>query len=373
MSTQTRIPVFDLAPQVEALWEELNLAFQRALRSTHYILGPEVRAFEEEAAHFLGAAHAVGCNSGTDALVLALRALGVGPGDEVITTPFTFFATAEAISQVGATPVFVGRAGGEHEPGPRPDRAGGHPAHPGHPAGAPVRPPVRHGRDPGHRQAARARGGGGLRPELRRALPGPDHRDPGPDRLLQLLPVQEPGRLRRRRAAGHPATPGWRTWPGRCAPTAARKKYHNEMFGYNSRLDELQAALLRVKLPRLETWNEGRRRVARTYRRLLEGLKGIVAPALVEGHVFHQYTIRVPGCDRDRLQARLAGEGVETMVYYPVPCHRLEAYAHSHGHVSCPRAERLCAEVISLPIWPEMAEEDQASVARALAAEVTRG
>ena len=107
MTTQTRIPSLDLTGSLEALWPELLLAVEKVLRSTHYILGPEVRAFEEETARYLGVRHAVACNSGTDALVLGLRALGIGPGDEVITTPFTFFATAEAISNVGARPVFV--------------------------------------------------------------------------------------------------------------------------------------------------------------------------------------------------------------------------------------------------------------------------
>jgi dTDP-4-amino-4,6-dideoxygalactose transaminase len=145
----------------------------------------------------------------------------------------------------------------------------------------------------------------------------------------------------------------------------ARVKYQNEVLGYNSRLDELQAAILRVKLPYLDVWNEGRRRAARTYQRLLAG-SSLLLPEVIEGHVFHQYTLRIPGTGRDRIQARLAQEGIDTSVFYPVPCHRLKLYEQSHAHVSCPVAERLCREVLSLPIWPEMEEGAQAIVAGAL-------
>lgn len=107
MNTRPYIPILDLSPEIDELWNELNSAIQRVIRSGHFIMGPDVKAFEEEVAHYLGVKHAVGLNSGTDALFIALRALGIGPGDEVITTPFTFFATAESISTVGASPVFA--------------------------------------------------------------------------------------------------------------------------------------------------------------------------------------------------------------------------------------------------------------------------
>jgi len=372
MGTQTRIPVLDLGPQLDSLWEELNRAFQRTLRSSRYILGPEVLAFEQEAARYLGVRHAVGCNSGTDALVLALRALGIGPGDEVITTPFTFFATAEAISQVGATPVFTDV---EEES---------------------------MNLDPALIERA-------VTPRTRAILPVhlfgrpcamADILDLARRRGLQVVEdcAQSFGARHRGKATGTLGRAGCFSFfpsknlgaygDGGLLATSddgladlaralrvhgGRKKYHNDMIGYNSRLDELQAAMLRVKLPRVDGWNAGRRRVAETYLRMLGGHPDITVPAVAEGHVFHQYTVRVRGCDRDKLQARLSGEGVETMVYYPIPCHRLKPYRESHAHVACPVAERLCAEVISLPIWPEMDEADQAAVARALLAQVAQG
>jgi dTDP-4-amino-4,6-dideoxygalactose transaminase len=146
----------------------------------------------------------------------------------------------------------------------------------------------------------------------------------------------------------------------------SRKKYHNEAVGYNSRLDEIQAAILRVKLPHLEAWNRGRRRVAQNYQRLLDGHPGINLPEAVEGHVFHQYTIQLRSGTRDQVQARLEEEGIGTMVYYPVPCHRLKLYRQTHANVACPNAESLGSRVLSLPIWPEMDEERQVSVVHAV-------
>jgi len=372
MKTQTRIPVLDLSPQLEALWDELNRAIQGVLRGTHFILGPEERAFEEEAARYLGVKHAIGVNSGTDALVIALRALGVGPGDEVLTTPFTFFATAEAISHVGATPVFVDVD--------------------------------RHSMNLDPALLERA-----ITPRTRAILPV--HLFGRPCAMAEIMDIakrrglmvvedcaQSFGARYRGRFTGSLGHLGcYSFFPsknlGACgdagllvtgddqlAATAralrvhgSRRKYYNETAGYNSRLDELQAAILRVKLPHVEAWNAGRRRVAERYGRLLEGHAAIQVPPVVEGHVFHQYTIQVRGLDRDRLQSRLGEEGVDTMVYYPVPCHRLALYSRSHAHVACPAAERLSSEALSLPIWPELEEAAQATVVRVLLDQVSAG
>ncbi len=364
MAVQTRIPVLDLAPQMEPLWEDLDRAIRRTLRSGRFILGPEVRAFEQEAARCLGVAHAVGCNSGTDALVIALRALGIGPGDEVITTPFTFFATAEAISQVGADPVFVDvdEDSMNLDPGLAERAITGRtrallPVHLfGRPCdlGPILELAGRHGlkvvEDCAQSFGARWQG----RPtgSLGHAgcfsfFPSKNLGGCGDGGLIATDDDVLAELARALRAHG------------------GRVKYHNEIMGYNSRLDELQAAVLRVKLPHLEAWNTGRRKAADTYRRLLEGCRTVRAPTPVEGHVYHQFTVRVP--DRDRVQARLREEGIETMVYYPVPCHRLKVYQHSHASTSCPVAERLCREVLSLPIWPELGEPVQAAVVQALA------
>jgi dTDP-4-amino-4,6-dideoxygalactose transaminase len=146
----------------------------------------------------------------------------------------------------------------------------------------------------------------------------------------------------------------------------SRRKYHNEMVGCNSRLDELQAAILRLKLPRLDGWNRSRRQAAATYNRLLAGQDGIRLPSLVDGHVFHQYTVQLPGGGRDQIRALLDEDGICTMVYYPIPCHRLEVYRGSHAEVSCPHAERLAGQVLSLPLWPDMEEDVQVEVAHGL-------
>jgi dTDP-4-amino-4,6-dideoxygalactose transaminase len=145
----------------------------------------------------------------------------------------------------------------------------------------------------------------------------------------------------------------------------SRRKYYNERVGYNSRLDALQAALLRVKLPRVDAWNEARRQVASRYNELLAGLPGLVLPEVSPGHVFHQYTVRVLG-GRDRVAEALAREGVGTMVYYPVPLHRLPVYAHMG--VALPEAERAAREVLSLPIGPHLNPSSQEGVSEALKA-----
>lgn len=368
MSTQTRIPSLDLSGTLEVLWPELQAAALGALRSGRYILGPEVQAFEAETARYLGVRHAVACNSGTDALVLALRALGLGPGDEVITTPFTFFATPESISAVGATPVFADI---------RPDtllldleqvEAAITPRTrallPVHLFGRPCAMAglmdlaARHGLKVVEdcAQSFGARSGGRQVGSFGQAgcfsfFPTKNLSGFGDGGLLATDNDAVAEAARMLRAHG------------------GRKKYHNEAIGYNSRLDELQAALLRVKLPHVDAWNRARTRAAETYQDLLEDEPRLVLPSLEPGHVFNQYTVRVRGeaGARDRVQARLAQAGIDSMVYYPVPCHRLQVYAASHTGTRCPEAEQACAEVLSLPFWPGMDADVQRTVAAALA------
>ena len=361
-----RVPILDLAPQHDALWPELSAAFERVARSGVFIGGTEVEAFEREVAAFLGAEHAVGLNSGTDALVIALRALGVGPGDEVVTSPFSFFATAEAISHVGATPVFADV-----------DEA-------------------TFMLDPDAAAAAVT--------ERTRAIL-PVHLYGGVAELSRLASVAERagtvlvedcaqsfGAVWEGRQTGTVGAAGCYSFfpsknlgafgdagllatdDGRLAREARKlrahgglKKYHNETVGYNSRLDALQAALLRVKLPHVAAANAGRRAAAARYGALLEGIDGVVAPAVTPGHVFHQYTVRVLDGRRDAVHDALAAQGVQTMVYYPVPIHRLPVYAGA-GYPAFPVAERLAGEVLSLPIGPMISEADQTRVAEALRA-----
>lgn len=364
MTTET-IPMLDLGPELDQLGDEIRAAMERVLRSGRFILGPEVEAFEAEAAAYLGARHAVGLNSGTDALVIALRALGVGPGDEVVTTPFTFFATAEAVSLLGATPVFVDvdartfnldpalveAAVTERTKALLPVHLFGRPA-PMDELGAIAQ---RHGlaivEDAA--QAFGAMAGGRRIGTLGQAgafsfFPSKNLGAYGDGGLVATDDDQIAEAARMLRAHG------------------SRRKYHNETLGYNSRLDALQAAILRVKLPHVDAWNEARRAVAQRYDAALAGVGGIIAPEPAEGHVYHQYTVRVLGGRRDAVRAALRAAGVETMVYYPVPCHRLPVYAASAP--ALPVAERLAAEVLSLPMGPYLAEEDQARVIDALVA-----
>jgi dTDP-4-amino-4,6-dideoxygalactose transaminase len=365
--TEATVPLLDLGPQIEALWSELTGAMEQVARSGHFIMGPNVQAFEAEMAAYLGVRHAVGVNSGTDALVIALRATGVGPGDEVITTPFSFFATAEAISHLGARPVFVDID------------------------------PVTYNLAPELVEAA-------LTARTRALLPvhlfgQAAEMDPimglAGARGLRVVEdtAQALGASYRGRPAGtigaagafsfFPTKPLGAFGDGGLLATddddvaaaarmlrvhGAKKKYHNEAIGYNSRLDELQAAILRVKLPHLDAWNDGRRAAAARYTALLAGVEGVVPPreAASGRHVYHQYTIRVTGGRRDLVQQKLKESGIGTMIYYPVPIHCLPAYAGQYG--SLPVAEAAAGEVLSLPIWPEIQEETQARVVEALAA-----
>lgn len=359
------IPVLDLDPEIDALWEEVNTAVQRVLRSGQFILGPEVEAFEAEVAAYLGVRHAIGVNSGTDALVLALRALGIGPGDEVVTTPFTFFATAEAVETVGATVVFA-----DVEPGSLnldPERAEAavtartRALLPVHLFGRPAAMEALLGIAERHglavvedtAQAFGAEVGGRRAGTLGDAgaysfFPSKNLGAYGDGGLVTTDDDGAADAVRMLRAHG------------------AKRKYHNETVGYNSRLDALQAAILRVKLPHLDRYNAARRAVAARYNEALAGLPGVATPEVVDGHVFHQYTVRILGGRRDAIADALKAQGIGTMVYYPVPCHRLPLYA-ARG-IRLPEAERAAAEVLSLPIWPQMEAPTQDRVVAALRA-----
>jgi dTDP-4-amino-4,6-dideoxygalactose transaminase len=371
----TPIPILDLDPEIDALWDELTAAFHRVLRSGQFIKGPELAAFEQEVADYLGTAHAIGVNSGTDALVLALRALGVGPGDEVITTPFSFFATAESISSVGATPVFADID--ERTFNIDPDKieplitertVAIMPVHLyGGPAdmGRVMEIAERHGlkviEDCAQSFGARyveVGGGNG-------AADGPFTGTIGEVGAYSFFPSKNLGALG---DAGLVTTDddAVAEHVRKLRAHGAKKKYHNEEVGYNSRLDAMQAAFLRIKLPHIEAQNAGRRRVAETYGRLLADVEGVVAPEVTPGHVFHQYTVRILGGRRDAVAEALKARGIQTMIYYPVPQDRLPVYADLPNR--CPVSDRMTEEVLSLPIWPQMETEVQERVVEALEA-----
>lgn len=377
MNQTAVIPILDLQQEVEELWEPINAAIQSVLRSGNFIMGKEVEIFEREIADYLNVRHAVGLNSGTDALVIALRALGVGPGDEVITTPFSFFATAESISSVGATPVFVDIAEDtlnidvERIPAAittrtkaiMPVHLFGRPA----PMGQIMEIALEYGlrviEDCAQSFGARCTGCKECSCRTDGSESGKFTGAIGDIGAFSFFPSKNLGaygdgglivtdddaiaeQTRMLRAHG------------------SRKRYHNEMIGYNSRLDTLQAAILRVKLPHLEAWNLARRQAAARYNELLGGLTGVEVPTIDEGHVFHQYTVCLTSANRDLVQERMLEHGVSSMVYYPFPQHLLPVYRGQYP--GYPVSELKASQVLSLPIWPKISAETQRKVAQAL-------
>lgn len=365
---QARVPLLDLSGRIERRWEELRSASERVMKSGRFILGPEVEAFEEEVGDYLGVEHAVGVNSGTDALVIGLRSLGVGPGDEVITTPFTFFATPESISIVGARPVFVDIEPESFNLDPERveaaitnETAAIVPVHLfGGPANMDALSDIAARHDvPLLEDCAQSYGAvyGGRRTGAIGAagafsfFPSKNLGGFGDGGLLATNDADVAKTSRMLRAHG------------------GKDKYHNVMLGYNSRLDALQAAILRVHQRYIDQDNAGRREAAARYGELLADAPGLTVPEPTSGHVFHQYTVRIHDDRRDRVVRRLDDHGIASKVYYPVPCHRLPVYAAMD--VSLPEAEKASDEVLSLPMWPEIDCAAQERVAKVLRGALT--
>lgn len=349
------IPLLDLGPEIESLWSEISEVSLRVLRSGYFVGGPEVTGFEEEAATYLGAEHAVALNSGTDALVIGLRALGVSPGDEVITSPFTFFASPESIGIVGAREVFADIEADSFNLDPErveaavtgrtkalmPVHLFGRPAD----MDAILDTARRHDlaviEDAAQSFGARFGPGSGLA--------GRQTGSVGHAGAFSFYPTKNLGGFG---DGGLLVTDdaGVADTARRLRDHGSTRRYVNETLGYNSRLDALQAALLRVKLPHVDRTNEARRAAAARYDELLADVEGVIRPEIVAGHVFHQYTIRLPGGRRDRVREALSEASIGSMIYYPIPCHRLPAYAERE--ISMPVAEMVADEVLSLPMWP---------------------
>lgn len=361
------IPLLNLQTQHQAIREEVMAAITRIVDSQQFILGEEVRQLEEEIAAYCGSKYAIGCASGSDALFLSLLALGIGPGDEVLTSPYTFFATAGEITRVGAVPVFVDID--EHT----------------------------FNLDTGliaERLAARSGSAGS---KIRAILPvhlfgGCADMDPictlALERGLTVIEdaAQSIGAEYKGRRAGSMGQLGcFSFYPtknlgaygdGGLVTTgdsqlAARlralrvhgstSKYLHEWVGVNSRLDELQAAVLRVKLRYLDEWSAGRQRNADRYRmRLAELSLPVVVPLSTffqTRHVYNQFTIRCS--DRDRLRMYLKEHGIGSEIYYPLPLHLQPCYANlGYRKGDFPVSERLAAEALSLPVQAELAGED---------------
>lgn len=359
------IPFVDLKGQYHSIKAEIDSAIARVLENSQFVLGPEVAGFEEDFAAYLNVKHAVGVNSGTSALHLALLAAGIKPGDEVITTPFTFVATVAAILYVGARPVFV-----DIEPrsytidANRIEQAitartkAIMPVHLyGHPADMdPILEIARrrgllviedaaqaHGAEykgkrlgglgdlgcfsfyPGKNLGAYGEGGAAVTNDSKYA------------RIVRML----------------------RDW-------GAERKYQHVLKGYNYRLEGLQGAILRVKLRHLESWTEARRHCAEIYSRLLN-CDSVITPLAMSyaRHVYHVYAIRVKS--RDALQKYLQGHGIQTGIHYPIPVHLQEAYAdlgYRQGDFPC--SERAAAEELSLPMFAELTAEMQVQVASSI-------
>ncbi|HEX8347694.1 MAG TPA: DegT/DnrJ/EryC1/StrS family aminotransferase [Actinoplanes sp.] len=365
----TDIPLVDLKAAHAEVADEVDRGFRRVLTDAVYVGGPEVSAFEQEYAAFCGVPHCIGVANGTDALELALRALDVGPGREVILPANTFIATAEAVARTGARPVLVDCDPASYLIDVDAALAAITPAT------AAIVPVHLYGQ---------------LAPVERLAAAG--------------VPIvedaaQAQGATRHGRAAGTTGIAGTSFYPGKnlgaygdagavvtvdariadavrtTANHGSRARYVHEIVGCNSRLDALQAVVLRVKLSRLARWNEARQRAAARYDELLARVD-VVRPRVLPGntHVWHLYVVRITGGRRDRVRQRLAAAGVAAGIHYPVPVHLTPAFAHlGHPIGAFPHAEAAAAEIISLPLHPHLSADDQEYTVKALDVALTDG
>jgi dTDP-4-amino-4,6-dideoxygalactose transaminase len=360
-----KVPMLDLRGQTDALWPEIEARVREVLRSGRFILGPNVESFEKECADYLGVRHAVGVNSGTDALLIGLRAMDIGPGDEVITSSFTFFATAEAIGHVGAVPIFVDilpeTFGIDTDAlrsaiGPQP-RA----ILPVHLFGQAVDMDpllaIAEEHDLAVLEDAAQAFGGSYKGQRLGSLgtagafsffPSKNLGAYGDGGLLATNNTEIAKQARALREHG------------------STKRYRHETLGYNSRLDELQASILRVKLPHVDRWNEARRRLAKEYNQRLSTCPGVQTPVeeRFATHVYSQYTIRIPEDRREDAMRALESKGFSSAIHYPTPLHTLPLYADRFMRL--PHAELACKEVLSLPIWPELDSETLSQIADTL-------
>lgn len=350
------IPMVDLKGQYQNLKNELDINLAEALKSAQFILGPNVKAFEDETAKYLGVKHAIGCASGTDALHLSLIAAGIGQGDEVITTPFTFIATAEAILYVGATPVFVDID------------------------------PYTFNIDPSQIESA-------ITPKTRAIIPV--HLFGQPADMKQIMALAERHHLKviedcaqsfgadiagqQTGSIGHAGA--FSFFPSKnlgcygdgglitCQDDhmaahirvlrnhGSWKQYHHSELGFNSRLDELQAVILRTKLKYIDDYNKNRRRVAHRYSEGLKSINGILPPHedRIGTHVYHQYTLVTE--HRDTIMQALRAQEIGCAIYYPIPLHRQQVFAKDCANISLPVSESIAERCMSLPIYPELADQ----------------
>ncbi|MGZ8842323.1 MAG: DegT/DnrJ/EryC1/StrS family aminotransferase [Pyrinomonadaceae bacterium] len=360
----TKIPLHDLQAQYAKIRDEVRAVVDQVFDSQQFVLSGEVKALEDEIARYSQTRHAIGCASGSDALLLALMSCGVGERDEVITTPFTFFATASAIARRGARPVFVDID----------ERT--------------------YNLNPGLIEGA-------ITERTRAIMPVHLYGQCAEmDRLLELgkrrgIPIIEDaaqaiGAEDRRRRAGSMGTIGcFSFYPSKNLGGAGdagmlvtnddehakrlrmlrvhgeETKYHHQVIGINSRLDALQAVVLRTKLKYLEGWNQERQRRARQYEIMFSdaGLSEVIEVPYVRSevrHVYHQFVVRVRGGKRDALLDHLSNSGIGAGVYYPVPLHLQNCFAYlGHKEGDFPFAEAAAKETLALPVYPELTDQQQ--------------
>lgn len=356
-----KIPMLDLSEQYSTIKNEVLTKLDEVMSSSQFILGGNVRQVEEEISKRSNAKHGIGVGNGSDAIHIALQAAGVGEGDEVITTSFTFFATAGAIARANAKPVFVDID------------------------------PVTFNIDPAKIEAV-------ITDKTKAIIPVHLY-----GQMADMDPIMEIAKKHNLHVVEDAAQAIGATYKGKQVgemssaatysffPTknlgaygdggmlvsnhddiaeqsrvirvhGSKPKYHHHVLGYNSRLDEMQAAVLTVKLPHLATWGENRRKHAAYYSEKLNASVGdkVVTPVEVEGnyHVFHQYTLRVER--RDELQAFLKEEGIATMIYYPIPLHQQPVFENlGYKTGDLPETEKAALEALSLPMFPELKQEQQ--------------
>lgn len=374
-----KVPLLDLRPQFESLETDIKAAVADVLESTQYIGGPRIEELERAVADYSGTNHAVGVSSGTDALLVALMALEIGPGDLVVTTPYSFFASAGVVARLGATPVFVDIRPDSYNMDPEALAAWleSHPdlvervkaVMPIHLYGqcaemAPILESTRAHGIPVIEDAAQSLGARyELDGELRKAG------SMGTIGCFSFFPTKNLGGVgdggmvvtsddhlaeRMRQLRNHGANP----------------KYYHAFIGGNFRLDPIQAAVLSVKLPHLDRWHAERQENARRYDRAFEPLPEITTPVVVharEHHIYNQYVISVPE-ERDEFRSFLAENGVATEIYYPVSFHEQECFQYlGYSLGDFPRSEYAARHTLALPIYPELTSEMQAHVISTIA------
>ncbi len=361
------VPLLDVTRQYDALKDELETAVLHVLAEGKFILGPEVTQLEENIAKLCGVAHAVGVASGTDALLLALRAAGVGPGDEVITTNFSFFATAGTIARLGAKPVFVDIE------------------------------PDSYNIDPNYIESA-------ITDKTKVIMPVHLF-----GQMADMDPIMEIARAHNLVVVEDAAQAIGAEYKGRKAGSigdfgcfsfypsknlgaggdggmivtnsdenyelcrilrvhGAKPKYYHKIVGYNSRLATIQAAMLLVKLPHLQSWSEKRIAHAKIYDAAFRGIERLKTPVVKDYttfHIFNQYTIGIP--NRDKVMAQLKGAGIGCEIYYPVPFHRQECFAYlNYSPDDFPFSNIASSEVLSIPVYSELTPEEQQEVIEAV-------